>query len=157
MQINVQGNKLTSPVYVEVQGHQNINHSGLLEQITVLLIVQESAADAHNLPLHFFSHGFPTTSSLILATGRRQQPSQTSLSTVTPYPETERHFKLRFRLRTNKNSFLKDYEIQSTHASSLSESVLYVTWMRLWVVFKYSYVFTGPGAPIPLMQWKKNP
>lgn len=78
MQINVQGSKLTSPVYVEVQGHQNINHSGLLEQITVLLIVQESVADAHNLPLHFFSHGFPTTSSVILATGRVQQPSQTS-------------------------------------------------------------------------------
>lgn len=54
MQINVPGNKLTSPVYVEVQGHQNINHSVLLEQITVLLIVQENAADAHNLSLHLF-------------------------------------------------------------------------------------------------------
>lgn len=156
MQINVQANKLTSPVYVEVQGHQNINHSGLLEQITVLLIVQESVADAHNLPLHFFSHGFPTTSSVILATGRMQQPSQTSLSTVTPYPETERYFKLGFRLRTNKNSFLKDYEIQPTRASRLSESVLYVAWMRLWAVFKYRYIFIGPGAPIPLMGGKKT-
>lgn len=103
MQTNVQGNKLTSPVYVEVQGHQNINHSILLEQITVLLIAQESVADAHNLSLHF-SHGLTTISFVILATGRRQQPSQTSSTSLSaPYPQMERYFKMRFRLRTNKN------------------------------------------------------
>lgn len=127
MQTNVQGNKLTSPVYVEVQGHQNINHSILLEQISVLLIVQESVADAHNLSL-CFSHGLTTISSVILAAGRRQRPSQTSgtsLSILTPYSQIETYFKIRFRLRTNKTVFLKhvtNSEIQPTHALGLSDS-----------------------------------
>lgn len=41
MQINVPGNKVTSSFYVEVQGHQNINHSVFLEQMAVLLIVKK--------------------------------------------------------------------------------------------------------------------
>lgn len=147
MQTNVQGNKLTSPVYVEVQGHQNINRSILLEQITVLLIAQESVADARNLSLHF-SHGLTTISFVILATGRRQEPSQTSstsLSTLAPYPQMERYFKMRFRLRTNKNE-ARDKFWNSTNSCILPLGRFWVTWLWSGAIFKYTYIFIAPGA-----------